>query len=364
MWRGLSLSAAKPLVNEAGGVVLAALVAFLLMGKLGASPFMVLVVPDSSMKPALMPGDLVVAEAGRPGVGELGVWCTTPFYCVVRRVAGYRGHLAFTKSDGKGLLDSPVPSRLLRYRVAARVPVYGWLPPLLAVLGIAGYLWLYNGRMIPGSLAFRVFVLLLLSALVFTLLTPLSVSEMTPPFEEPKASLKKITIRGLEGEVDYVLSGLHLEGVRSCRLYELSPPGRNWECEAYVTESSVRFKLPEELWRDAVEKGPMRLRISLSLRVRPCRLDGTYIASIAPLPLRIARIGGRLVFENPNPVPVNVTVRVEWADSPGLFNVESYVLRIPASGRTIFTPPRHRYVYVDVTYNIGGRNYRYRVKVG
>ncbi len=356
--------ALRGLARELGGATLAILVAVLALGRLGAAPYMLLVMPDSSMAPTLARGDLVVAARGDPQVGDIAVWCVTPFYCVVHRVVLYRGSLAVTKGDAKPFPDPPVPARLLRYRVVSRAPLLAWLPPLLALLGAAGYLWLYNGRDTPGGLAFRVLAFIVVLAVTATLLYPLSVSFMSKPFEEPYAALREIRVDGLEGRVVYQLRGLELVSVEECGIEEVAPGTGSWPCNATVAGDSVSFTVPREAWLQAVESGAVKLRLRLLLEVEPCSLEGDYVFAIAPQPLTMSREGRRLVFHNPNPVPVYVNITVYWADSPGAFNVDHVSVAVPPSSSAYYEAPVHRYVYVDVTYMLGGRNYRYRMRIG
>lgn len=359
-----SREALQILARELGGAALAILVIVLALGRLGVTPYMVLVMPDSSMAPAIARGDLVVALQGKPRVGEVAVWCVTPFYCVVHRVSLYRGTIAVTQGDAKAFPDPPVPARLLKYRAVASIPVYAWLPPLLALLGAAGYLWLYNGREVPGGLAFRILVFIVVVAMVATLLYPLSVSFMSKPFQEPYASLRGIKVEGLDGRVDYYFRGLELVGVRGCGVEEIAPNRSAWLCNATVAGDSVYFSVPREAWLEAVEKGAVKLRLKLLLEVQPCSLEGDYVFAISPQPLTISHEGRRVIFQNPNPVPVYVNVTVYWADAPGAFHVDRHTVAVPPASSTSYEAPSHRYVYLDVTYMLGGRNYRYRLRVG
>ncbi len=357
----------KALTRETGGAILVTLVVILLLVKLGASPVSLLVVPDSSMEPTLRPGDLLIAVKNRPHPGEVGVVCATPFYCMPRRVLDYRSSTAIIRADAGPLPLRPISASAVKYRAIKRIPLYGWLPPLVALLGAAGYLWLYNGRLSPGSLAFRVFTLLITVAMIAALLYPLSVSYMYPYFDTPRAELKRIEVKGLQGKVVYTLEGIELVSASNCSIQELQREAQaaaEWSCNASVAGDTVYFTVPREAWSRAVKEGPEKLLLRLDISLAYSSIKGRYPLALAPRPLKWRLRGRVLTFRNPNPVPVMVNVTVYAADKPGSFNVSTTVLSVPGGGEAHFEAPAARYVYLDVTYMLGGRRYHYRLRVG
>jgi len=112
------------------GLLLAASLATLLLGKALQLPIAIVIVNGHSMEPTLKPLDILVVidpALKEPKPGDIVVWCVDSLrlHCTVHRLIKINDTIIVTKGDNNKTNpapDPPLPADALAYVVAARIP--------------------------------------------------------------------------------------------------------------------------------------------------------------------------------------------------------------------------------------------------
>ncbi|MEB2836860.1 MAG: signal peptidase I [Desulfurococcales archaeon] len=341
-------------------LALAALATLILALKLLPVPLAVMVVGSGSMRPAMEVGDLVVVAGKNYHVGDVVVWCRGARLCVVHRVVRIADGYVVTKGDANPAPDPPVPRGLVKGRVALVVPRYVWVPVAMPLLlyalarAIAGLSGAYGLR--GAGLVFLIMLFYLSSAVVFYLAASMDVVGPSA-YTQPLGYLAAASLRGDTLVIRYTFTG----GLALLRVEALqvdSTPLQGYE----YNSTTITARIPQGLL-GRVARESQYLRVSVYAQLtKNATLRGSYRVLIPMRPLTVKHLGHTLLLCNPNPYPVNVTLRIQHAPRPGApWQVEEETATAAPGACTRVALPSDRYVYVDYAYTLGGATHKGRV---
>ena len=362
----------RPLPDPAGGEIvkvsalaLYALLVLLILSLLARFlpvPFGLFTVVSGSMEPSIRPLDIAVVAGRSYSVGDVVVWCTSPFFCVLHRVVEAGEGWVVTKGDANPVPDPKVPDVLVKGKVALVVPREAWLAP--AGLYLA-YLLVKKRREVARALSGAAALYgPLVAYMLLLMLTSLALapgSSFSTTLKKPGVYLSRVEAVKA-GERCAILIVYYLENVNLFRVLEVRVQG----VEARVLEAGSKnllAEIPEEVEDVALQKGRLNVTVAAQL-TRMGRLSGSYTVFV-PLWEPLVRLeNGSLILENPSCFPLKVNVTWEWAERAGeMWRYEPRTYRLEREGRLRLEPPDKPYVYVTVTYRVWGVEKLVRVRV-
>ena len=102
--------------------------AFLVLSRYIDFPMGIVILFGTSMKPSMNPGDMAILVKGEYSEGDVVLWCTNMFNCVLHRVISLSDGNVVTKGDANSVPDPPIPRSLVKYKVLVNIPFYIWIP--------------------------------------------------------------------------------------------------------------------------------------------------------------------------------------------------------------------------------------------
>jgi len=336
---------------------LLALVALVLLSRFLPIPLGVYTVVSGSMEPAIRVLDIAIAVGKDYRIGDVVVWCTTYWYCVMHRVVNISEGYIVTKGDANPVPDSPMPSSLVKARVVLVVPRELWLPPVVVLMGFV----LYSYRKVFASVLTPALVPLAMYIAVMGAAIVLVAPQTGFSLEVPELYLSRAYVedRGYTciAVVEYLARGVELTGVTSLKVFNRSV------VPLHVSGTSIAFALPEDVALLAVAKG-LKLNISVeAMLTRGGLLKGLYQVVLAPPKPVVKAVNSSLIVENPScyPVAFNITWMYAEAGEPWRY-VSTYTV-VKGGGALLKPPVNASYIYVDVMYVWMGGEFFERLRV-
>ncbi len=117
-------------------------IAFLIFSRYFDLPISMVILFGSSMAPAINIGDVAILAKGEFNEGDVVLWCSNVFNCILHRVISISGDSVITKGDANKIPDPPIPREMVKYRAILIVPSYVWIPLLIIII----YLLYYRDR--------------------------------------------------------------------------------------------------------------------------------------------------------------------------------------------------------------------------
>lgn len=330
---------------------------FVVLARFLPLPFAVFTVASGSMEPSIRVLDVAVVFGRGFGVGDVVVWCSTPWYCVMHRVVNVSSDYIVTKGDANPVPDPPVPRSLVRGRVVLVVPRELWLPPAALLIGFA----VYSYRRAIASALTPALVPLAMYIAVMAVAVALIAPQTGFSIEAPELHLARAYVedRGYTciAVVEYLCRGVELMSVANLKVFNKSTT------PLQVSGTSIAFALPEDMVMVAVARG---LKINVSVEAVLTRggfLKGSYQLALTPPKPGVRVVNSSLLIENPScyPVAFNVTWMYAEVGEPWRYISTRTVVK---GGSTLLKPPVNAsYIYVDVRYFWMGGKFFERLRV-
>ena len=351
-------------------VVAVLLVAAFLAPYLGLPPFALSLVAGYSMYPSLKPGDLVLSTAvwlTGFSKGDVVIYCTGLFHCVVHRVVEVAGGAVVTKGDFNPAPDPPVPETAVKYRAALAIPLAVWLPlAVILVTSLFVPLWDLRRLFQPLHLETTLFVLFVTLYAVFTALYVVGQPPYRTVLQAPSLELAGYEISGdyTALTLDYSTFNTSIVGVSSCGV--VSSVGL-YSCTfaEVVNGSRVVIGVPTFLYKELFQAGVNYFYVNLTAKLDRGLLIGYYPIHFTLRKPAVKVEGCTLLVENTLPFPLeNVSVRVTYVNSTwvGLVNVvhsreESFNATVePMETYRLELQGVFDYAYVRVSYYYGNES--------
>lgn len=359
------------LAPRARDAVLAVAVAFFAFSltcvSTGLPPLGLSMVVGFSMYPHLKPGDLVVGVAtwaGGFGVGDVVVYCTGVFHCVVHRVVDAGGGFVVAKGDYNPAPDPPVPLSEVKYRVVASIPLELWLPALLLFLSSAFIpFWDLRRLLEPFNLEASLFVFFILIYVVFTAVYVVRQPPFKTVLSAPTVELKGYDLSGDYSNLTlkYTLLNTSFTGVESCSIVG---EGFNTACpRAVIQGGEVTVTIPGAIYEELYSEGLNYFYVNMTLRLDKGVLIGYYPIHFTLERPSVAIVNHTLIVNNMLPVPlrgvsVNLTyVNETWMGLTHIIESRETYLNVsvpPLSEFKLDLCGPRTYVYVVVSYKYSG----------
>ena len=290
----------------------------LFFGRFLGLPVFLAAIVSPSMEPAIKVGDIVAVQRGAPyGVGDVIMWCSSPFFCVVHRVVEVGRGYVVTKGDSNPVPDLPVPASAVVGKVVAVFPREA---VVLIVSLVAIAILIKKGAVIfrpsdPMSLmvyGLIAFIGLSLATLFF--FPAPSVFEVGE-FRRPNVTMRSATYVNGTVVLEYNMVDTWLEGIRFCGVSAQAMHQMLCEGARIIGGNEVVVRVPPSFLERLNEEGVrgFRLRIVASLAGNGS-LEGDYPIIFSASKLLISVVNGSLIIENPNPFPIPYNLTVSYFD--------------------------------------------------
>ena len=303
----------RSVVVDAAAYTIAIALFLLFFGRFLGLPLFFAAIASPSMEPVIRVGDVVVVQRGAPfGVGDVVMWCSSPFYCVVHRVVEVGPTYVVTKGDANPVNDLPVSPSSVVGKVVAVIPRETFLAAVILIVG--AQVWSRRHSLLRPSdpLTFMVYGLIAFLALSVVTLLFFPAPSVFEVGEFPTPSVNLISAEYSNGTVTlrYRVENTQLIDIISCSfgargIAEVRCP------EAEVWGDGVDIPVPSSFLATLNERGLNRFWVSLvSSLVRNGTLKGNYTLIFEASRLAVNVVNGFLVVRNPNPFPVpyNLTI--------------------------------------------------------
>lgn len=303
--------------REAAADVLAYAVAvalfLLFFGRFIGLPLFLAAIVSPSMEPTIRVGDVVVVQRGTPyGVGDVIMWCSSPFYCVVHRVIELGSTYVITKGDANPVPDLPISLSSVVGKVVAVIPREALLVTVVLIVG--AQVWRKRHSLFRPSdpVSFMVYGLttfLALSIVTLLFFPAPSVFEIGE-FRVPSVTMLSATYVNGSAILRYRPVYTEIIEVLSCGVGAHGIPHTRCGGEV-VGGDTVVISLPPSLLAELNERGLSKFWVSLVCSLAGNgTMKGNYTVIFKPLKLTVEVVNGSLVVRNPNPfgVPYNLTV--------------------------------------------------------
>jgi len=322
-------------------------------------PFGLFTVASGSMEPSIRPLDLAIVFGRDYEIGDVVVWCSSPFYCVLHRVVNISENYIITKGDANPVSDPPVSKDLVRGRVILVIPREIWI--LLTSLLIGILIFYYRRRVYETAIVFAPFVVpMIIYSLVVGIVITLFAQQSSIQIVYPEIYLSRHDIYDVNGScvvnISYYMVGIKILSIDKIYVFNRSIDSFNY------TGNSILFVLPKDLALYSASTGS-RLNISVEADLsRKGFLKGFYQIPVSLQKPLIKIINESLYIENPNcyPLEFNITWMFSIAGEPWRFESSTYVLD---KGSFVFNSPQARFVYVEIRYRWLGAEFYERLYV-
>ena len=245
------------------------------------------------------------------------------------------------------------------------IPRHVWIPSLLLLAGLYGY---YRRRDIlealkspePGALTVAgwmlAFFILLDMAVIF--LSTVYYDSYRVTIQPPSVSLRSVRLLKDKPvvEVVYNVNGTYITGVENC---SIGAGKAIYGCSTVTyTNNTVYAGLPSQAIIEALKKSGSVPSVIIHLLVsfRGGNVTGEYSVIIPWRPLDIETLEGGVRVVNPNLLPVNITVQVQYyaiRNGITVFVNKTTPLQVtipPDTAKTIDIPRKGSFARVVVTY--------------
>ncbi|AFK51675.1 hypothetical protein TCELL_1252 [Thermogladius calderae 1633] len=336
---------------------------------LGFLPLALSLVAGYSMYPTLKPGDLVLSTAvwlTGFSKGDVVIYCTGLFHCVIHRVVEVAGGTVLTKGDFNPAPDPPFPEKAVKYRAVLVIPLEVWLP-LAVFLTTPLFVPLWDLRRLfqPLNLETTLFVLFVTLYAVFTALYVVGQPPYRTVLQAPSLELAGYEISGdyTALTLDYTTFNTTIVGVSNCSISAVGV----YPCTfaEVVNGSRVEVGVPTSLYKELFQAGLNYFYVNLTAKLDKGLLIGYYPVHFALLKPAVKVEGCSLLVENTLPFPLeNVSVKVTYVNSTwaGLVNLvhsreESFDVTVqPLKTYRLELQGVFDYAYVRVSYYYGNES--------
>lgn len=292
----------------------------LFFGRFLGLPLFLAAIVSPSMEPAIRVGDVVVVRGGAPyAVGDVIMWCSSPFYCVVHRVVEVGSTYVITKGDANPVPDRPVASTSVVGKVIAVVPREALIAAVALVVGTQ--VWRKRRSLLRPSdpVSFMVYGLtafLALSTVTLLFFPAPSVFEVGE-FRVPSVTMLSATYDNGSVILRYRPVRTEFVEVISCGVGAPGIP--HTQCGGGVVGGdTVVAQLPPSLLAELNERGLSRFWVSLVCSLAGNgTLRGNYTVIFGPSRLTVKVVNGSLIVRNPNPFPVPYNLTVLYTNGVG-----------------------------------------------
>lgn len=285
----------------------------LFFGRFFGLPFFLAAIVSPSMEPAIRVGDVVLVQRGVPyGVGDVVMWCSSPFYCVVHRVVEVGVNYVITKGDANPVPDLPVRSSSVVGKVVAIIPREAIIAAVAVILGVQ--LWRKRRSILRPADPVSFMVYGLIGFLALSIVTLLffpapSVFEVRE-FKEPSVSMLSTTYDNGSVVLRYRVVDTALIEILSCGVGAPGVPQTACSGDVIGPDAAV-VEVPPEVLAELNEKGVSKFWVGVVASLaKNGTLKGNYTAVFSASRLAIRVTNDSLVIRNPNPFPIpyNLTI--------------------------------------------------------
>lgn len=292
----------------------------LFFGRFLGLPFFLAAIVSPSMEPAIRVGDVVAVQRGAPfGVGDVIMWCSTPFYCVVHRVVEVGQSYVVTKGDANPVPDLPVAITSVAGRVVAVVPREALLAAVLIL--VCAELWRRRRSLIrpsdPVSFMAYGLVSFLALAMVTLLFFPAPSVFEVGEFKVPSITMLSVTYDNGTVTLRYRPVYTGITGVPYCAIG--APGMASVRCTpAAFSGDTVLVSPPPSMLAELNERGVSRFWVSLVCSLRGNgTLKGNYSVVFSASRLLVRVTNESLIIRNPNPFPVPYNLTILYSEGGG-----------------------------------------------
>jgi len=321
-------------------------------------PFALFTVVSGSMEPSIRPLDTGIAIATNYNVGDVVVWCTTPWYCVMHRVRNITSSYIITRGDANPLQDPPIPKNLVRGKVVLVIQREFWLPIVIALIAFIGYT--YKKQILS---LFTPTIMLPVGYIVFTFFSLSFVAtQMGLTINIPYISLSRNYIvdnsSNCVANIQYYEKDIELKNVATIKIFNVT-----YNSHITFTNDTISIVLPEEATMLAVNNG-LKLNIYVEANLsRRGVLKGSYSIPLVVRDPKIYLANDTLIIENPNCYPMKFNITWVYANIGEPWKHLNTLATIK-NGKVIFKPPVNASnIYVDIRYLQMGTEFYERLRV-
>ena len=335
------------------------LMVILILTRFVPIPFGLFTAASGSMEPSIRPLDLAIVFGKDYKVGDVVVWCSSTFYCVLHRIVYISENYIITKGDANPVSDPPISKDLIRGRVVLVIPREIWT--LLTSFFIGILIFYYRRRVYETVI---VSVASVAPIIIYSLIVGVMIALFTQQYSiqivHPEIHLSRYDIYDVNGScvvnISYYEVGIKILSVRKIYIFNRSINSFNY------TNNSISFILPKDL---ALYHASTGSRVNVYVEADLSRkgfLKGFYQIPISLRKPLIKIINESLYIENPNcyPLEFNITWMFSVAGEPWRFESSTYVLE---KGSLMLNPPQAKFVYVEVRYRWLGAEFYERLYV-
>jgi signal peptidase I len=321
-------------------------------------PFALFTVVSGSMEPSIRPLDTGIAIATNYNVGDVVVWCTTPWYCVMHRVRNMTSSYIITRGDANPLQDPPIPKNLVRGKVVLVIQREFWLPIVIALIAFVSYT--YRKQILP---LFTPTIILPVGYILFTFFLLGFVATQTGlTINIPYISLSRSHIVDNSSicvvNIKYYEKDIELKNVTTVKIFNITATS-----QVKFTNDTISIVIPEDIAMLAANNGlTLNLSIEANLR-RGAVLKGSYSIPLVMQDPKIYIANDTLIIENPNCYPMKFNITWIYANTGEPWKHLNTLATIK-NGKAIFKPPVNASnIYVDIRYLQMGTEFYERLRV-
>lgn len=268
------------------------------------------------MEPSIRVGDVVVVERGAQfGVGDVVMWCSSPFYCVVHRVIEVGPYYVVTRGDANPAPDLPVARSSVIGKVAAVIPREVFLVIILS--SVAVLVWVKRRSIFAvrdplSFMAYGLIAFLTLSVAAILFFPVPSVFE-SREYRIPSVSMISALYRNGSVIMKYRMVGTSVDEVLSCGAG--APGVMQVRCvDAVAEDSLVVAYLPPSLLSELNERGISKFWVAVIYSLaKNGTLKGNYTVIFDASELLVNVVNGSLIVRNPNPFPIHYNLTVMYS---------------------------------------------------
>jgi len=320
-------------------------------------PFAVFTVATSSMEPSIRVLDIAITFGKSYGIGDVVVWCSTAWYCVMHRVVNITGEFVVTKGDANPVPDPPIPRELVRGKVVLVIPRELWLPPLALLIGFI----IYSYRRALMSVLTPALIPLAMYVTVMAIAIALVAPQTGFSLEVPELHLSRTYVEDggvvCIAVVEYLAKGIEVEQTTDLRVFDRTVP------PLHISGASIAFVVPEDIAMRVATKG-LKLNVSVeAVLTRKGVLRGSYQITLSP-PKPVVRVfNGSLIIENTSCYSLLFNITWVYAELGEPWKHINTSVIVKGGAVQLEPPVNASYIYADVRYLWMGSEFLDRLRV-
>ncbi len=316
------------------------------------------------MEPTIRVGDIVVVmKASEFKVGDIIMWCSNPFYCVVHRVVEIDKNLAIiiTKGDSNPSPDLPVRMNSVKGKVVAVIPREIPLVLLLIAfaLGLVKRRDILRGvmRRDPITTITYGIILFIALALVIIIAFPMYALYHVSEYETPNIILSYLEYKNGSVIIKYTTSGVaKVLAIKECYLGASS--GLLADCGGLeLNSSSIVIDVPPNFLSTLNKEGMELFWVYVVADLsEKGKLVGNYTVRFTAQKLAVIATnnGTKLVLKNPNPFEIEYRIKIFYTNE-SMWKTREISGYVTGYGTVEIIVGNWRYAKYSVTYVLKGK---------